>query len=462
MKNNIGSATPALIIIASAFIIAIYGILFVLTVQFEFAGRQITSERALNIAEAGIHYYRWHLKESSEDYQDGTGAEGPYIHDYTNSQGDVIGKFSLTIDPPADENRIITITSTGWLTNYPKLTRTIRARYGQVSLTRYAFLHNTNLWFSTDIYITGPVFSNGGIRQDGTNTTYVESAKETYTCGAESGCISPEEKPGVWGNGHTEELWNYPVAPIDFESIKVKFTDLKTIAQSQGLYLEPSGEQGYHLVFTADGNVTVYKVTGIEPIKGYSLENECENLNENITDQAVINTYPLSENSIIFAEDTIWVDGIVNGKTTVVAARFPLGTNKASIFLTDNITYLAKDGNHKFGLVAEKDVIIGRDVPDNFEMNGAVLAQNGRIIRHHYGYVGCKSRGEERIKNELKFYGSLISDQKAYWNFSSGPKSTASGFVKSWLYYDPTNFTDPPPFFPSSSQLTFLSWEEIR
>jgi len=238
--------------------------------------------------------------------------------------------------------------------------------------------------------------------------------------------------------------------------------DLKTIAQSQGLYLEPSGEQGYHLVFTADGNVTVYKVTGIEPIKGYSLENECENLNENITDQAVINTYPLSENSIIFAEDTIWVDGIVNGKTTVVAARFPLGTNKASIFLTDNITYLAKDGNHKFGLVAEKDVIIGRDVPDNFEMNGAVLAQNGRIIRHHYGYVGCKSRGEERIKNELKFYGSLISDQKAYWNFSSGPKSTASGFVKSWLYYDPTNFTDPPPFFPSSSQLTFLSWEEIR
>lgn len=465
-KTNLhlrGSATPALIIIAGAFIIAIYALLFVLTSQFEFANRQIVSERALNIAEAGIHYYRWHLREDTDDYQDGTGAAGPYEHDYADPQGDVIGKYSLTIDPPTDENRIITITSTGWLTNYPRLKRTIRARYGQVSLTRYAFLHNTNLWFGNDITVNGPVFSNGGIRQDGTNTSTVESAKETYTCGGESGCPTPTPgKPGVWGNGEIDELWNFPVSPIDFESIKVNFSDMKTSAQSEGLYLGPSGEQGYHLVFSADGNVTIYKVTGVEGVNVYSIENGCENLNEIITSQNAIGTYPLSENSILFIEDTVWVEGVVNGKTTVVAARFPLGTYNINILLPGNITYLAKDGNHKLGLVAEKDIIITRDVPEHFEMNGAMLAQDGRIIRHHYHYFGCRSTGNTALKNELTLFGSLISDKKSYWNFSSGPKSPASGFVKSSLNYDATNFTEPPPFFPTSTQFTFISWEEIK
>ena len=460
---NKGTITPALLIVASAFIILIYGILFVLALQFDFSHRQIASDRALHIAEAGINYYRWHLDEDPDDYTDGTGQPGPYVHDYKDPQGDIVGQFSLEIDLPTESDPVVTITSTGWTNQYSRVKRTIEAQYGQIVLTRYAFLHNSNMWFGPDITVNGPVFSNGGIRQDGTNTSTVESAKETYTCGLETGCTVPEEKPGIWGSGDLKSLWEFPVTPIDFESIKVNFNDMKSAAQTEGLYLGPSAAQGYHLVFASDGNVTVYKVTGANNIPGYSWEEGCENLYQEIVSEVVIGTYPVSGTPIFFIEDYVWVEGIVNGKTTIAAARFPLGTFNANIWLTENLTYLAKNGNHKLGLIAEKDIVFGLNTPETFELSAAVLAQNGRIIRHNYGAQGCtKALGKDRMKDHLKFYGSLISNLRSYWNYSSGPQLAASGFEESTLDYDPTNYGDPPPYFPAYGIYEFLSWREVR
>jgi hypothetical protein len=465
MKNNQkGTITPALLIIASAFIIALYGLLFILALQFDFSQRQVASDKALHIAEAGINYYRWHLIQDPFDFTDATGQPGPYVHDYEDPQGEVIGQFSLEITPATESNPIVTIESTGYTNQYPKVDRTIRAQYGRISLTRFAFLHNSNLWFSSDIEVNGPVFSNGGIRQDGTNTSTVESAKETYTCGVESGCTSPVEKPGVWGNGDDSSLWDFPVKPIDFDSIRVDFINMKTAAQNDGLYLGPSGAQGYHIVFVDDGTFTVYRVTGVSTVLGYSLDDGCKSLPQVIESEVEIGTYSVNDNQIIFVEDNAWVDGTVNGKTTVVAARFPVGTYETNIWVTDNLKYLDRNGDHRLGLIAEKDIILGIYVPDKFELNGAILAQNGRIIRHHYNYFGCRSGGQgvHSQKNEFNFFGSLISNQRSYWNYSSGPGSPASGFVKSTLDYDNNLFYDPPPYFPSSGTYEFLSWREIR
>ena len=68
-----GVITPALLVISSAFIIVIYGIIFVLTQQFEYSRRETASELSLNIAEAGIDYYKWHLAHDPADFTDGTG-----------------------------------------------------------------------------------------------------------------------------------------------------------------------------------------------------------------------------------------------------------------------------------------------------------------------------------------------------------------------------------------------------
>lgn len=476
LKNK-GNITPALLIIASSFIIVIYAILFVLTLQFDFSQRQVAADKTLQIAEAGINYYRWHLQEDPDDFADGTGTEGQiYEHTYSDPQGGDVGTFSLEIDPPTESSQTITIISTAWTDQFPGIKRKIVTEYGKITLTKYAFLHNSNMWFSDDITVTGPVFSNGGIRQDGTNTSTVESAKETYICGVETGCqdqascksectwdagSSTCTCPGIWGNGEIDELWNYPVTNIDFDSIKVDFSSMKTAAMANPTgYLGPSTGQGYHLIFSDTGDVNVYEVTGTSTVKGYSIEYGCEDMQQNIVSETLVGTYSLSSTPIIFVEDNVWVEGTVNGKTTVAAARFPLGTFNAVIWIPNNLVYLAKDGNHKLGLVAENDIVFTKNVPEYFYLNGALLAQNGRTIRHHYGYFGCKSGEPDKNKKEFNFYGSLISNLRSYWNHSSGPKSPASGFTKTTLDYDQTNFGDPPPFFPSFGGYEFLSWQE--
>ena len=453
--------TPALMVIATAFVIVIYAVLFILALQFDFAQRQLASERALHIADAGIDYYRWHLVKAPSDYQDGTGVPGPYVHDYKDPQGGTIGKFSLDITPPAGGSSVVTIRSTGWIDQYTKVKRTITTKLGRVSLTAFAFATNSNLWFGNKVTVNGKVHSNGGIRQDGTNTSTFQSAKETYICGLESGCIAPEEKPGIWGKGGDSTLWDFPVAPIDFSGIIVDFNQMKAAAQSDGLYLAPSGDQGYHIIFSSDGSFSVYRVTGTNFYKAYSNENGCENLYQVITSEILLATYQVADNDIIFVEDFLWVEGVVNGKTTVAAARFPLDLYNINIWILNNLTYVDKTGSTNLGLIAENDIIFTRDVPDYFEVNAALLAKDGRVIRHHYGFFDCKSPGGDKIKNEFIFYGSMTSDKRSYWNFSSGPKSPAAGFVKTILNFDPNIAEDAPGYFPAT-QFQFVSWKEEK
>src|SRR5258705_13297459 len=59
-------------------------------------------EQTIEIAEAGIEYYRFRLAHDPNDFQDGTGVPGPYVHAYSDAGGNRIGEFSLDITPPTD------------------------------------------------------------------------------------------------------------------------------------------------------------------------------------------------------------------------------------------------------------------------------------------------------------------------------------------------------------------------
>src|SRR3990170_1044511 len=125
-----GSITPALLIITSAFVVIIYGMLSVLSLQLDSSHRQTASEEALNIAEAGINYYKWHLAHDPNDFTDGTGQAGPYIHDYLDPQGASVGKYSIEVTQPLAGSSIVEIKSTGWDNDYQAVKRTIIAQYG--------------------------------------------------------------------------------------------------------------------------------------------------------------------------------------------------------------------------------------------------------------------------------------------------------------------------------------------
>ena len=125
-KFSVGAMIPAILVMTGAFLIVVYGLIFLLSLQLDFSNRRTSSQKALQIAEAGIEYYRWHLINDPDDYEDGTGGPGPYVHEYTDSNGVRVGTYSLDITPPSDSTSIVTIRSTGISDSHPEINKTIK------------------------------------------------------------------------------------------------------------------------------------------------------------------------------------------------------------------------------------------------------------------------------------------------------------------------------------------------
>lgn len=459
-----GSITPSLLIVTGAFIFVIFALLLTLSLQLDFSHRQVASEQSLNIAEAGVNYYRWHLAHAPEDFQDGAGLPGPYEHDYFDPQGAKIGKFSLEIIPPSDGSTTVTIKSTGFTDRYPNLTRTIEAQYGKPSFSQFAFLSNASSWYGSGITVHGKIHSNNGIRMDGTNTSTVTSAKETYMCGSETGCHPPTHKPGVWGSGGDQGLWQFPVPAIDFDTISFDFAQMKQAAQDNGFYLGPSGSLGYHIIFADNGTFQIFRVTNTGYIRGYSVPGQglgqdggggCRRRYQLITNEEPVASLSVAENSIVFVEDNFWVEGTVNGRLTVVAAGFPIGSSNKNIWIPNNLLYKAYDHTNSLGLIAQNDIYFAKDIPNNFKIDAAMIAQKGRVIRH--GYFSWCGGSSGAVKDSLTINGALISYDKSYWNFGSQPDS---GFREREITYDTDLPYRPPPYFPDSGDYEFISWRE--
>lgn len=456
IKNITGSITPALLVLTGAFVVVIYGLLLLLATQLDFSNRQVLSEQSLSIAEAGVNYYRWHLAHAPDDFQDGTGEAGPYIHDYADPEGNVIGEYSLEIIPPENGSSIVTIRSTGYTDVNPSIKRTIEAQYGQPSLARYSFLQHAASWYGDGITVNGDVHSNTGIRMDGINTARVSSAQEEYVCGSETGCSPSTMMPGVWGSGGDQGLWEYPVPTVPFSTIEFNFDDMQQSADQEGLNLGESNAQGFHLVFNENGTVDVRRVTWVGYYNGYDSDDGCRRRYQRIFSETSIGTYDVADTPIIFAEDHVWIEGVVNGRVTVVAARFPIASNEMNIWIEDNITYASYDGSNSLGLIAQHDIYFSRNIPEDFQIDAALMAQGGKIIRH--GYFWWCGGSSQAIKDQLTINGAVISFEKSYWNFGSGP---TSGFINREINYDGNLLFMPPPYFPVSGEYEFISWKEL-
>lgn len=451
--NNSGYVTAALLVSAAVATIVLYGLAFLVFNQYRLLNRQTHSAQALAIAEAGINYYRWHLAHSPTDYQDGTGGSGPYVHTYLDPQGGEMGSFSLNVTPPQSGSSIVTIESTGWTVELPTLKRTITVQYGKPSMAQYSFLHDANIWFGSGLTINGQAHSNGGIRNDAINNSLITSALATYTCGSETGCSPPETKNGVWGSGGDQGLWEFPAPLVDFNSISVDFANMRDSAQTEGLYLSPSGSWGYHLIFNNNGTVDVKKITNATYYWAYISSTGWDRMYQRITGENNVGTYQQSDLPIIFAEDYLWVDGIITSSTEIVAAKFPISTNSMDIWLNGNLTYQTTDGSISAGLIAQNDIIMIKNLPNDFVVHGALLAQGGSIYRPYYACCGYSNV----VRNSFTLYGSVISAQKSYWNWGSPP---VSGFNTRNISYDPNLRYSPPPYFPTTGEYEFISWTE--
>lgn len=420
--------------------------------ELHVAQTRIDREEALQIAEAGINYYQWHLAHFPSDFTDGTTTPGPYVHTYTDRDTQqAIGEYSLTITPPPTGSTIVTIQSVGRTYTSPNVRRTVTVRYGIPSLAVYSFLSNDVIWIGNGENVSGQMQSNGGIRFDGTTNAPIQSAKSTYTCPSSQGSPCPTTKNGVWGAGDSS-FWKFPVPTVDFSSLTANLATLKSSAQSAGLYLSPSNMQGYSLVFNSNGTVSVYKVRTLQSTPtGWDVNGNAHNEDIDYNSRTFQFTVAVPANGIIYAEDKVWIEGTVKGRAIVAAAILPYNQNTApTIYIPNNITYAAKDGTNVLGLLAQKDIVVTYYAPNTLEIDAALVAQNGSAQFFYFPGI---------VKTAITVFGSIMTYGQWTWTWVNGSNQVVSGYATTNSTYDGNLIYGPPPSFPlSSSGYKQLSW----
>lgn len=458
-----------ILIFGSAFLLMVSGLLGLLSLQLKQASQKVSWYESLEIAEAGVNYYRWCLNNGIEDQCLGD-------KDFYDLEGELLGSFSITSTSTESCGQTIskTIISTGRTDDFPNLERQIGVLYGRASVAKYAYLINDNVWAGSDKEIRGLYHSNGGIRMDGENQSLVTSGEEEWvctssfgcdTCPINDGCYLDEEIcycPGVFTTteNSNSDLFSYPGDYFDFSGITMDLAEIKSVAQAytDGIYLPPSVDinsdaKGYHVIFKNNGTFDVYIITDLDRYYGFNNEEGWHYDYFGINNEYLYNNYPIESScSLVFLEDDVWIEGEIKGKITLVSANIINPNKDTNIILYNSINYVGLDGSDGLLALGENNVLISPTAPDIMELRGIFLAQKGRFGVNHYSW---------NIKNSLEIYGSIISNGRVGTQWTSG-SSIISGFSIRENYFDTNMIYNPPPFVPYSEyDFRIINWEEL-
>ena len=115
--------------------------------QTKLTQSKFQKEQSLNIAEAGLDYYKWFLAHYPNDTTNGTATTCPYVHIYSDPEGSAMGEFSLEIasSTACGEVYAIDITSTGHTYENPSITRTVYGKYARPTVAEFSYIINANV-----------------------------------------------------------------------------------------------------------------------------------------------------------------------------------------------------------------------------------------------------------------------------------------------------------------------------
>ncbi len=486
--------------------------------NFFIVGNNEKSQKAFNIAEAGINYYLWHLSHNGEDYKDGGSTPstpdanlgyGPYVHDYYDNNAVKQGSYTLWVKPQGSGSTIVTVRSIGKIKG-GKITRTIDAQIGATSFASYAVVADGALWFGNTEAADGPVHSNVGIRMDGASNDVISSANTTYVPPSNLGGNGSTSRPGVWCdssvttpvncNTRSKADWQYPKPSIDFNQITSALCTIKKTAFASVTSTASLATQNNACTQVPTTRTTAYlpqRATSFSATRGYLI-----NLNVNGTydlynvnsENDLQTTYTsalgltlvssgitIPSSGVIFAEDNVWVrsNPTYHGRVTIAAGRLAT-SNNANIIIADDLAYSTKNGDDAIGLVAEDSVrlapYITQATSGNFtlEVDAAIIAQTGDVEQPLYYKSDSNrcTRGWIGANQKLSFYGSIATRQTWTWLWQIGSSCgdavydaasgyRLSGFKNNTTAYDYNLLYAPPPSYPVTGGYNILQWREV-
>lgn len=477
-QNSQGYLLVQVLVFGAIAVVIISGLVAFAVANIRLGRHVVLSEQAFQIAEAGLEYYRWHLAHAPGDFTDGTGGSGPYVKNFYNKEGVLIGTYTLTITPPALGSTLVTIQSRGVPSADTNISRTIVSRLAIPSFANFAAVTDAANRFGSGTEVFGPIHSNDGVRFDGLAHNLVTSYLSTYNdpdhtgnneFGVHTHVNAPpssgindsfraleappnavQARPDVFIAGRS-----FPAPEVEFDEITSDLTLMKTEAQASGRYFNGSGDDGYRIVLKTNDTFDLRRVNSIQnPPSGCSTSAGSWSTNST----TLLGNYSFPANGLIFLNDDVWVEGAINGaRLTIVAANIPDNDedDRRSITVNNDITYTNYDGTDSIALIGQKDVNVGLYSEDNLKIDAALVAQNGRVGRFNYGDTDCSPYNNRAV---ITLYGTIISATRYGFAYVGG-----HGYQIRNLIYDSFLLYNPPPFFPKTEDFhEVISWKEIE
>lgn len=496
-KINKGSA-----IAYGLVMIAVISIILVSVVQFVASNMRYASyvedkEKTFHIAESGIYFYRWYLAHAIENknqdeinafwHGSPLGVSSTYIKDYLDNNQEIIGKVEINITfPTANDYNIVRVTATGYTTNKPNIKRTIQATLRRSIWSDFAVISDSPICFDKYWTINGKVMGNGGVHFDGVGNNIVMAGVSSYNdtnplhstyngkdgvwtswaYDAGHGCNYNTEKSSCVFNAGTK----YPAPKKDFTGVTAYMQTIRTEAKKPGgATVNSCTSTGCYFDNTAEGRRIILKSNGtfdMCPVYSIDSKNYPKKYNKigvsgtcNDCSGQCLATFNIPTSGVIFVEDNIWLEGTVNGKrVTLAAASVSDPATSPNIFIMNNVKYTNFNGSDALGILAEGDVEILENTPNNLVINGGILAQNGAVTKPEYN-PNCCGSGCANNKNYINIYGCVMTKNGLSFSLHKGTCPNLK--LERTITYDNNLYLYPPPFFPADSFYYVDLWEEI-
>jgi hypothetical protein len=467
-RNKKASVLAYTLIIISIVSIFLTASMKIVVTNIHYGINRESKEEALQIAEAGVYFYRWYLahqvagltkKQIRQFWSTGTayGVATDYEEDFNG-----VGRYSINVIPPTSNSTIVVVEATGWTYKTPDLKRTVKVRFRQPSWSEFSVLSDSDVRFGSGTHVYGPIHSNGGIRFDAIAHNVISSSVASYSdpdhgggdefgVHTHSGSTDPLPPAAVPNRSDVFMAGReFPTTTRDFNSVLSDIADMKSeagcanvgtycgtsvIVSANGIYFNNTS-YGRHIVLQTNGNMTVRRVTNYN-----STSNE-------ITSESSASTYAIPDDGVIFVEDNVWVEGTIDGKKITIVAADLAGGEDRDIFIKRDVRYTNNDGSDIIGLVAQRDVEVTRDSEDNLQIDGALLAQSGRVGRDQFTSA--------YDKDTITVNGSIVTKQRYGFAYTNG-----TGYTNRNLIFDNNLLYYPPPYFPTGTDYAIDSWEEL-
>ncbi len=527
LKTKRGSMLVYALVIMTVVSILLTSIVGFVVEHLKFSSNRVSREEAFQVAEAGIYYYRWYLAHATDGMNaqqlkafwqatSTLGVSGPVVRDYIDPEtGDIVGSYTLTLDPPDPSSTIARITSVGVVTSDSGVSRTIRARFRRPSWSEYIALADDFMRFGEGTEVFGKIHSNKGVRFDGlahnSVTSLIPSVNDPDHTGSnefgvhthvnappgnginnnfrpsEAAMVSPiPNRPDVFEGGR-----QFPVPEVSFTGVQSDLDYMKKMAcdyneatnscaiingcGAHGCYFD-NAKSGRQIILKSDGTFRVCSVetydsitnsmTGfsgrktsatngdicVAPVTTSGPNTQCK---DKTTGQKCYCTcshssfsYSIPNDGIIYVDNNVWLEGTLPLSTV----RTSIIAGNGTMYLGNNdIRYSTMNGSNILGIIGKQNVEIIKNSQSTLQIDGAFLAQNGRVGRSDYGMSDYKSK--------ITVNGAISTKQRYGFSWTNGGDNW--GYDERNLNFDNNLLYFPPPYFPTGTEYSIDLWEEL-